>query len=123
MDGMLYKKLRSFGYAFTGLKIAWREEFNFRFEAVSAVAALLLSWYFHLSAVGWVVVVMLIGLVLMAEIFNTALEELCDKFQPTHDPHIAKIKDLGAAASFVANIAALIAGCIIFVPRILSMLL
>ena len=58
----------------------------------------------------------MIGFVLTAETFNTALEELCDKFQPEHDPHIAKIKDLAAAAVLVSSITALIVGLIIYVP-------
>ena len=58
----------------------------------------------------------MIGFVLTAETFNTALEELCDKFQPTHDPHIGKIKDLAAAAVLVSSITALIVGLIIYVP-------
>lgn len=116
------KKLRSFGYAMQGIKIAWREEFNFRFEVVSAIVALGLSWFFGITASEFIIVVLLIGFVLSAEAMNTAFEELCDKFQPTHDPHIAKIKDLAAAAVFIANIAALVVGCFIFVPYFLAFL-
>ena len=116
----LNKKIRSFRYALTGLRIAWREEFNFRFEVVCGVLALLLAWFLHLPLDELLIVAFLVGFVLSAEAMNTAFEELCDKFQPSHDPHIAKIKDLAAAAVFIAAVTALIVGCIIFIPHVLS---
>jgi len=65
-------------------------------------------------------VVIVVAAVLMGEMFNTALEELCDKFQPTHDPHIAKIKDLAASAVLVMAIGALVIGVLIFGPYVWS---
>mgnify|MGYP001619999034 CR=1 FL=1 len=52
------------------------------------------------------------------EICFVALEELCDKFQPTHDPHIGKIKDLAAAAVLIASFGAGVIGIILFVPHL-----
>ena len=119
---MLEKKLRSFRDASHGIQTAWREELNFRIEVVLAVAAFVLSWFLAISAVEWIIVILMIGFVLAAEAFNTALEELCDKFKTDPDPHIAKIKDLSAAAVLIASATALIAGIIIFVPRFLALL-
>jgi diacylglycerol kinase len=119
---MLDKKLRSFGYAFKGLKIAWQEEFNFRFEVVCMFLALGAAWFFRIPQDEWLIVLFVIGFVLTAEAFNTALEELCDKFSPSHDPHIAKIKDLAAAAVFIASIVAFVVGCIIFIPHLLTLI-
>jgi diacylglycerol kinase len=58
----------------------------------------------------------------MAEAFNTALEELCDMLRTTHDPHVAKIKDLAAAAVLIASCGAFVTGCLIFVPRVLALI-
>jgi len=60
-----------------------------------------------------------IGLVLTAELFNTALEEFCDMVKSEHDPHVAKIKDLAAAAVFIASWTALLLGAAIFIPHLL----
>ncbi len=112
------KKLRSFKYALTGIAIAWREEFNFRFDVVWAFLTLGLAWFLRLSETEFLVILFMIGFVLTAETFNTALEELCDKFQPTHDPHIGKIKDLAAGAVLISSITAFIVGCVIFIPHL-----
>ena len=117
---MLGKKLRSLGYALSGIKIAWREEFNFRLQVVCAVIVLVLGWYVGISQIEFLMVIFLIGLILTAEAFNTALEELCDKFQPTHDPHIAKIKDLAAAAVLISSSTALLIGLFIFIPHLIA---
>ena len=118
----LHKRLHSFKYAFKGIKIGWREEANFRFDIVCATLAIVAAWLLRLSLLEWIVVVFSIGLVLSAELFNTALEELCDMMRPTHDPHVAKIKDLAAGATLVASWTALIAGAVVFVPHLLRFL-
>lgn len=105
-------------YAFIGLRLAWREESNFKIEIVYAVLVIALGLLLHLSSFEFALLFVGITSVLAAETFNTALEELCDKFQPTHDPHIAKIKDLAAAAVFLASIGALIIGFLIFIPHL-----
>jgi len=117
----LKKKLQSFPYALAGLVVAWREEFSFKVQTVFGVAAPVLGWYLGISQTEFLMVIFMIGFVLTAEIFNTALEELCDKFQPTHDPHIGKIKDLAAAAVLISSITALIVGLIIYTPYLLAL--
>ena len=116
---MLAKKIRSMGYAMKGLWIAFKEEHNFRFELMAALIAVALGWYLKISPLEWLFIVVAIGLVLTAEVFNTALEELCDMLRQTHDPHVAKIKDLSAAAVFLVAITALIIGCSIFIPHLI----
>jgi len=118
MGAMLERKLRSFRFALNGVRIAWTEEYSFKVHVVVALAALTLAWFFDISTTQWMFVVSMIGLVLAAEAFNTALEELCDKFKADPDPHIAKIKDLSAAAVLIASCTALIVGIVIFVPYI-----
>ena len=116
------KKVFGFRYAFEGLRIAWQEEFNFKFQIACAVLALFLGWFFEISAIEWIIIVFLIGFVLSAEALNTALEEFCDMVKNDPDPHIAKIKDLAAAAVFIASATALVAGSIVFLPRILELI-
>jgi undecaprenol kinase/diacylglycerol kinase (ATP) len=110
--------LQSFRYAVTGLKIAWKEEANFKIEIACAVAVIALGWLLCISAVEFAILFLVISAVLAVEALNTALEELCDKFQPTHDPHIAKIKDLAAAAVLVMSVGAFIIGLVIFIPHL-----
>lgn len=118
--GILYIMLKqfsqAFGYALNGLKLAWIEGMNFKIQVVCAFLAGALGLFLHISALEFCIVILAISSVLAAEAFNTALEELCDKFQPTHDPHIAKIKDLAAAAVLLTSVGTLVIGLVIFLP-------
>ncbi len=116
----LRKKIHNVRYALSGIRIAWEEELSFKIQAGAMVLALLLGWFFSLSPIEWTMIVLAIGFVLAAEAFNTALEELCDKFHTDPDPHIGKIKDLSAAAVFIASLASVVVGAIIFLPYLLE---
>ena len=118
----LKQKFERFKYPLRGFRIAWQEEPNFRFHNTWAVLTLLCAYFLRVSYIEFLMIISMIGFVLVAELFNTALEELCDKFQPTHDPHIAKIKDLAAAAVFAASLIAVIVGLTIFIPRVMLLI-
>lgn len=107
-----------FRYAFAGLKVAWMRGINFRIEIICALLVLTFAWLLRFSPAEFTVLILTISLVLAAETFNTALEELCDKFQPTHDPHIEKIKDLSAAAVLITALGALCIGIAIAIPHL-----
>ena len=103
-------------YPLLGLKLVWREEISFKIQVACALVAGILGLYLRIPPLEFAVVILAISCVLAAEAFNTALEEFCDKFQPDHDPHIARIKDLSASAVLLVSIGAFVVGLIIFLP-------
>lgn len=115
---MMKKFFQALSYAFTGLLLAWREESNFKIEVVCAVLVVALGTAVRLSGIEFALVAVAISIVFAAEVFNTALEELCDKLETDHDPRIARIKDLAAAAVLIASAGALAVGLFIFIPHL-----
>ena len=113
---MLDKKVNSLRNALAGIAIAWKEELNFRIEIGCGILALIAAWFLGVSPLELLIIMLLIGFVLSAEALNTALEEFCDMVQRNPDPHIAKIKDLAAAAVLIASFTALVVGAAIFIP-------
>src|SRR3989344_4342152 len=113
---MITKLRKSFWFAWAGLVIAWREEKSFKIEIGAAVLAIILSALLKITRVEFIIVIFVIFFVLSGEALNTALEEICDKFHPDHDPHIAKIKALAAAAVLLAVIGSIAVALLIFVP-------
>ena len=100
--------------------IAWREEKSFKIEIGTGVIALIISYVLHISRVEFAIIIFVIFFILSVEALNTSIEEICDKFHPDRDPHIARIKDLAAAAILLAVIGSIVVALIIFVPYILS---
>lgn len=67
----------------------------------------------------WLIIILFFGLVMSLELLNTAIEKLSDAFQPEKDTRIGVVKDASAAAVLWASIMALIAGFLIFIPKIM----
>lgn len=100
--------LDRFRYAVAGLAAAWRAEASFRTEVILA-----LVWFVVLAVVGaaplwWILSSIVAGMVLAAELVNTALEHLADHVEPEQEPAIAVVKDCAAAAVLVSVAAALV---------------
>ena len=58
------------------------------------------------------------GLVISLEVLNTAIEKLVDVVSPGYAKEAGLVKDIAAGAVLVAAIAAVIAGGIIFIPKL-----
>ena len=110
--------LRSFKFAFRGMGVLFREEHNAWVHLVAAVLAVAAGIFFRISLLEWALVAFAIGLVFSAEVFNSALERVCDVVQPEQDKRIGDIKDLCAAAVLICAIAAAAIGRFIFLPKI-----
>jgi len=114
----LRKRLRSFGYAFNGLKVMFREEHNSRIHLIAAFCAIVLGWFLEISTLEWVAISLVIGAVFAAELFNSAIENLADYLAPEKHDKIKKVKDLAAAAVLVFAVVAVVVACLIFLPKI-----
>lgn len=115
------KRIKSFSYAFAGLKVLFREEHNSWIHAVAAALAVAMGFLFRISPMEWVAVVIVIGMVFAAEIINSSIERTADFVKAERDDRKRDIKDLGAAAVLVCAIAAAVVGIIIFIPKIIAL--
>ena len=112
-------RLRSFKYAFQGFRWMIRDEHNSWIHLGIVSVLLPVCFVLKLSIVEWALIVISIGIVLTAELINSAIERLADRLSTEHDEGIGKIKDIAAAAVLISAIAAAIVGLIILVPKIL----
>lgn len=111
--------LKSFAFAFKGIKWAC-EERNFIIHLIIALFTIILGYILKISQVEWLIVILCAALVMAFEILNTAIEKTIDLLHPQQHPLAGQIKDLSAAAVLVMSIASVIAGAIIFFPRIVA---
>jgi len=115
-------RLKSFGYAIAGLKYMFSSQYNFLIHIVLAAIAVLLGFMLNISSIEWVTIIIVISLVISAEIFNTAIEEIVNFISPQKNKKAGIIKDLAAGAVLVLSMGALITGIIIFLPKIIQIL-
>ncbi|HEY4326733.1 MAG TPA: diacylglycerol kinase family protein [Mucilaginibacter sp.] len=113
------KLFRSFGYAFKGVAYAAATQLNFRVHLVLTILALFLGYALSISVTEWQWIILCIAIVLMAELFNTAIEMLTDLVSPEYNKVAGRVKDMGAGAVVITAIFALVTGIIIFLPKLL----
>ncbi|WP_207433696.1 diacylglycerol kinase family protein [Sabulibacter ruber] len=114
-------RLNSFGFALQGIAAAFKSEINLRWHVLSAGLVVAMGFYFGLSVLEWVVICFSIGLVWMAELFNTALEVVVNLVSPGRHPLAGKAKDIAAGAVLIASITAAIAGVLVFFPYLMAL--
>ncbi|MDE6670262.1 MAG: diacylglycerol kinase family protein [Muribaculaceae bacterium] len=115
-------RVRSFGYAWQGIKTLVVNEHNARIHLFATICVVGVGLLLKLSTLEWAVVALCIGGVFMAEALNSAVEALCDKVSPDYDPLIGKAKDLAAGAVLLFVCGAAVAGLCVFVPKLLALL-
>ncbi|NRD80796.1 diacylglycerol kinase family protein [Bacillus sp. BRMEA1] len=111
---------QSFSYAFEGILIAIKEERNMRFHLCSSVVVIFLAFYFSISKIEWVLILLLICGMFALEIINTAIERVVDLSVKEYHPLAKQAKDLAAGAVLVYAILSVAAGTIIFGPYFLK---
>ncbi len=115
-------RIRSFSNAFRGLGLFFKQEHNARIHAVVAVITVVSGLLVGLSRIEWIAVFFAIGMVIATEAMNTTVEYLCDFVCPEYNDTIKKIKDLAAGAVLICAIAAVIIGCIVFIPHLITLM-
>jgi diacylglycerol kinase (ATP) len=108
---------QSFKYAFDGLAQFFRGEHNALLHLLATLLVIILAIILQVSKWEVIVLVIVTGSVWAAELFNTAIEKIMDFISVKEHPGIKFIKDISAAAVLVTALVALIAGCIIFIPK------
>ncbi len=109
---------QSFSHAFNGIVQAYKTENNIKRHTFIGVIVTLAGVVLEISVIEWVIVIVLVGFVVVAELLNTAIEYTVDMVCGDTYNELAKYsKDIAAGATLVAAITAALAGIVIFVPK------
>ncbi len=114
----LQHRLKSFSYAWAGIKAVLSTEHNTWIHLFLTALAMALGFALQISNAEFILLLIVIAMVWVAEIFNTCIEKIMDFITTENHPKIRQIKDMAAAAVLISSFAALIVGAIIFIPKI-----
>ncbi len=117
----LRKRLKSFHFAFNGIKKLVREEHNARIHVVALISVIGLGIFLKISLIEWIAITIVSGLVILTELLNTAIERLADFVESDWNERIGIIKDYCAGAVLIAAVISAIVGGFIFIPKIIEM--
>ena len=116
-DGFFIGRIKSLKYALRGMFLLIKTEHSIMVQFVIAIIMTALGFILDISATEWMFQFLAIGLVLVAESANTAVEKLSDFVHSEYHKEIGFIKDIAAGAPAFAAIIATIIGCIIYLPK------
>jgi diacylglycerol kinase (ATP) len=117
-DSFLRGRLRSLKFALRGMWLLITTEDSIKAQLFFAIIAIFLGFYFDISPTEWMIQFLVIGLVLVSEALNTAIEKIADFVHPDYHKKIGFIKDIAAGGPSFAAIISLIIVSIIYIPKI-----
>ena len=96
-----YDPIKKIKVVLKGLNSAVITDFSVAYKLVLSIPVLIIACVLY----RWVdlsIVLLATGMMLFAELFNSAIEILCDFVEPQQNPQIGAIKDIAAAAAGIA---------------------
>ena len=112
------KWIRSANFAIEGILHAAKTQRHLRYHFYSSAVVLLLSYILGVTKTEFLFIALSVIAVLLAEMFNTAIEAVVDHFSPEHSEKARVIKDMAAGAVFVTAFGVAVIGYIILFPYI-----
>jgi diacylglycerol kinase len=111
---------RSFKAAFEGIASTYKKEQNIKIHTFIAILVIVFGFFLKINYIEWLVCLVLIGFMLMAEFFNTAIEYVVDLASPDIHPLAKAAKDTASAGVLMMAIIAAVTGLVIFVPKLIE---
>ena len=109
---------RKFRHAFRGLKVGISGQSSFLVHLIAAPTVVAMGVLLNVSPLEWCVLLLCIGAVISAELFNSALELSAKAITSDFDDHIRDALDVASAAVLVVSIISIVVGATIFVFRL-----
>lgn len=111
-------RFRSFRFALNGLFYFFKTQHNGWIQGTIGLTSILLGLVLNINLIEWTLLMIVIGMVITAEILNTAIELLTDIVSPEFDEKAGRVKDIAAGAVLFSSLISVAAGIMIFVPKI-----
>lgn len=106
--------LDSFRHAVEGIIHTFRTQRNMRVHFITVVLVLLSGLLFRLERLEMIALLFTVSLVLIAEMFNTAIEVVVDMITQSYHPAAKFAKDIAAGAVLIASVNAVVVGFVLF---------
>ncbi|OPZ90975.1 MAG: Undecaprenol kinase [Firmicutes bacterium ADurb.Bin419] len=108
----------SFNNAINGIISAIKSERNMKIHIFAAVVVFVMSMLFDISKTEFMIICIAVSMVIVSELFNTAVEEIVDMITTGYHPKVRIIKDVAAGAVLVSAFFAAIVGYFVFFEHV-----
>ena len=113
--------INSFKHAIHGFGAAYKDEENLFIHTILAVIVIALAFILRVDVIEWLFLILAITIVMIAELFNSAIERTVDCATMELNDLAKTAKDIAASAVLFASFISAIIGLVIFIPRIMEL--
>jgi diacylglycerol kinase (ATP) len=114
----LKNRAQSFVHAWHGIKWLVKSQHNAWLHVLASFTVVGAAFYVHLGRSDWMIILIVMGMVWVAEALNTAIEIIGDAQTLARHPLIGRAKDVAAGGVLLSAILAFIVGLMVFWPYI-----
>ena len=111
---------RSFLFAIQGFRTAVTTERNIKVMLAVGALAVVAGVVLQIDLLSWAIVLLCCAVVIMAELFNTAVETVVDLVSPEFHPLAGRAKDIAAAAVWFLSFVVAVVGVLVYANAIVS---
>lgn len=111
---------RSFFNSVDGVFMSYKDEQSLWIHLLMSIIVIVCGFIFRINRYEWVLSILLMGMILCAELLNTAIEASVDLTTDRIHPLAKRAKDVGSAATFMMSVLAFVGEMIIFIPRMID---
>ncbi|MEE0027918.1 MAG: diacylglycerol kinase family protein [Atopobiaceae bacterium] len=111
---------RSFLFAMQGFRMALKTERNIKVMLLGLVFAVTMGIVLQIDLLSWAIILLCCGVVIAAELLNTAIETVVDLVSPEYHPLAGRAKDISAGAVWSLCVIVALVGIIVFARAILG---
>lgn len=108
----------SFNNAINGIISTVKSERNMKIHLFAAVLVIIASLFYDLTRIEFIIICIAIALVIICELFNTAIEVVIDTLIGIYHPKAKVVKDTAAAAVFISALLSVVVAYVIFFDRV-----
>ncbi|MCG7420103.1 diacylglycerol kinase [Macrococcus epidermidis] len=113
--------MKRFLYPIQGFITLLKKDVNFVIHLIAAILVVMFSFYFQITKIEWLFVIIAIFSVLFMEVINTSVEYVVDLVTEDYHELAKHAKDTAAFAVLLSSIMSAIIGIIIFMPYIIEL--
>ena len=111
---------KSFLFALQGFRTAVTTERNIKVMLAVGALAVVAGLVLRIDLLSWAIILLCCAVVIMAELFNTAIETVVDLVSPEFHPLAGRAKDIAAAAVWFLSFVVAIVGVLVYAHAIIS---
>ncbi len=112
----LKEHLKSYKYAWRGLREIFTGELNFQILFLCSLLVVMVGIIVELNSVEWIILVFTLTFLLVSEAFNKSIETACDAICLDYCENIRFAKDVAAGAVLLVTFLSVVVISVIFWP-------